>query len=138
MHEMSLAVGVVQEVERCLDGFGPRSRVTAVTLQVGRMRAVVPEAMTFCFQAAAGNSRAEGAELRIEELPVTGRCMDCRREVTLEEIDFRCGECGGILTLETGKELILRSIEVEDPDASENPQTPEPCPEETTKGRDHA
>lgn len=114
MHEMTLAVNVVEEVERCLAELGPHARVTSVTLQVGGLRAVVPEALSFCFEAAAMGTRVEGADLIIEQIPVRVSCARCDREWTVTEVEFMCPTCEGPVRLLQGKELLLRAIEVED------------------------
>jgi len=114
MHEMGLACSVVTEVERVLSGFGPNARVVTVTLQVGKLRAVVPEAMTFCFEAASMGTRAQGAMLLIEPIPVRVRCITCDREWEAEALKFFCPDCEGPVQVLSGKELLLRTIEVDD------------------------
>lgn len=114
MHEMTLAMNVVEEVERCLTELGPDARVNSVTLQVGGLRAVVPEALSFCFEAASTGTKVEGALLIIEQIPVRVRCARCEREWTVEQVEFMCPTCEGPVQLLHGKELLLRAIEVED------------------------
>lgn len=111
---MTLAVNVVEEVERCLAELGPDARVASVTLQVGGLRAVVPEALTFCFEAAATGTRVADARLIIEEIPVTVACDACHQEWTVSTVEFLCPRCEGPVRLVRGKELLLRAIEVED------------------------
>jgi len=118
MHEMSLAMSIVDEVERCLGDFGPGARALRVTIEVGRFRAVVPEAMQFCFQAASRGTRAEGAELVIEEIPLVVDCPACDERWTLEDVTFFCPRCDGVVTLVSGKELMLRTIEIDEEDES--------------------
>jgi hydrogenase nickel incorporation protein HypA/HybF len=66
MHEMSIAVSLIElateEVER-LQGV----TVRALYLQVGRLAAVVPEALRFSFDLAARGTPLEHARLEIEE-----------------------------------------------------------------------
>ncbi|GAB4259398.1 MAG: hydrogenase maturation nickel metallochaperone HypA [Thermoleophilia bacterium] len=123
MHEMSLAISVVEEVERVLAGFGPRARAVTVTLQVGGLRAVVPEAMEFCFEAASQGTRVQGARLAIERVPIVVRCDRCRCQWTVEAVAFLCPTCEGPVRVLTGKELLLRSIEIDD---GEDPPPPPP------------
>ncbi len=111
---MSLAMSVVDEVERVLTGFGPQAHAVSVTLQVGCLRAVVPEAMEFCFEAAAQGTRAQGARLDIEQVPIVVRCARCGHDWTVEVIEFMCPACEGPVQVLSGKELLLRSIEVDD------------------------
>lgn len=114
MHEMGLACSVVTEIERVLADFGRDARALTVTLQVGRLRAVVPEAMTFCFEAASIGTRAQGAVLLIEQVPVRVRCGQCAREWEAEALEFFCPDCEQPVQVLSGKELLLRTIEVDD------------------------
>jgi hydrogenase nickel incorporation protein HypA/HybF len=114
MHEMSLAMSVMKRVESCLADFGPEARVVRITLEVGRLRAVVPDAMEFCFRAVSEGTAADDAELVIEEIPVRVRCEPCGTEWTAEEVAFFCPDCDGPVKTLTGKELLLRTIEVEE------------------------
>lgn len=116
VHEMGIAMTVVAEVERVLDTFGPEARAVSVTLQVGGLRAVVPEALEFCYMAASQGSRAEGARLIIEEVPVLVSCPACTREWTVAQLELFCPTCEGPVQVLSGKELLLRTIEVDQPD----------------------
>lgn len=112
MHEMALAQSVVREIERCLEDFGPQARPVRATLLIGRFRAVVPEALRFCFAAASLKTRAEGTQLVIEEVPVRVRCPRCGTERTPERVFFRCPRCEAPEQVVAGKELILRGLEI--------------------------
>jgi len=114
MHEMGLACSVVTEIERVLSGFGPEARAVTVALQVGKLRAVVPEALTFCFEAASMGTRAQGAVLLIEQIPVRVRCLQCAREWEAEALEFFCADCDQPVQIVSGKELLLRTIEVDE------------------------
>jgi len=114
MHEISLAMSVMKQVESCLADFGPEARVARITLQVGRLRAVAPDAMQFCFQAVSEGTAAEDADLVIDEIPVRVRCESCDGEWTVEEVLFLCPSCDGPVKILTGEELMLRTIEVEE------------------------
>ena len=114
MHEMSLAMNVMERVERCLADFAPGAKVARITLEVGRLRAVVPEALRFSFQVVSQETPAEGAQLIINEIPVRVRCEPCNTEWNLEQVKFLCPDCDGPVRTLTGKELLLRSIEVEE------------------------
>ena len=114
MHELSLAMSVMKQVELCLADFGPEARAVRITLEVGRLRAVVPDAMRFCFRAVSEGTGADSAELVIEEIPVRVRCESCGTEWAVQEVAFFCPDCGSSVKTLTGKELLLRTIEVEE------------------------
>jgi hydrogenase nickel incorporation protein HypA/HybF len=72
MHELALTRDIVAIVCKAA---GSR-RIQKVTLEVGKMSCVMPEAIEFCFDAVTQGTQAEGARLDIcltdgEELNVT-------------------------------------------------------------------
>ncbi len=111
---MTLAADVVAEVERCLGDFEPGASVVSVTLQVGRLRAVVPDALAFCFEVVSKGTPVEGARLVIEQMAVRLRCAPCGNEWTATEAEFMCPACEGPVEVLQGKELLLRAIEIDD------------------------
>jgi hydrogenase nickel incorporation protein HypA/HybF len=114
MHEMSLAMTLMEQVDRCLSGFEPTARVVRLTLEAGRLRAIVPDAMRFCWEVVSAGTRAEGADLAIVEIPVNMRCDECGAEWSAEEGGFLCQACQRPARMVTGKELVLRSLEVDE------------------------
>ncbi len=65
MHEMALMESVVEIALEEMTKAGA-SKLSRIALDIGRLSAVEPEAMRFCFAAVAAGTRAEGAELTIE------------------------------------------------------------------------
>ncbi|MCF6148427.1 MAG: hydrogenase maturation nickel metallochaperone HypA [Candidatus Kuenenia sp.] len=114
MHELSIVtsiIGIVRE-NMALHGVG---RLKKIKIQVGEMTAVEPEALRFCFGICAEGTDMEGAILDIEEVPVIGQCVHCKKEFTLDRYsDSRCPECGGEAgNYVSGTELDIISMEVE-------------------------
>lgn len=112
MHEYSLARGIVQAALRHADG----RPVTAVGLQIGPLRQVVPDTLAFAFELTSRGTPCEGARLEQELVPCRLRCPSCELEWTAAEPDFRCGTCGLPATVLSGDELLIAWITVEDPD----------------------
>ncbi len=111
MHELSIAGSVVQIASRHADG----RRVTKVYLKVGHLRQVVPSALAFSFELVAQGTPVEGAELEMEEVPVTGKCRACGAESRLQSFPLQCAECGGYdLEILEGEELYVESLEMEE------------------------
>lgn len=76
MHEMSIAMSLVElacEKAAALDG-GPR--VEALHLRIGSLSGVVPDALLFSFDLAAKGTAVEGARLEIDE--TAGRELELR------------------------------------------------------------
>jgi hydrogenase nickel incorporation protein HypA/HybF len=69
--------------------------------------------LRFCFEIAAKDTPLEGAELKIDEIPVVAHCNDCGFEWTIEEPVFTCKHCtSGSIELLSGRELDIESIEI--------------------------
>ena len=63
MHELSITRNVVAIVSERAEG----QRVTRVRLEIGRLTAVMPDSIRFCFDICAQGTPLEGAELEIVE-----------------------------------------------------------------------
>ena len=72
MHELGIMMEVLDVVAQKSAG----ARVRRIRLEVGRLSAVLPDALRFCFDAAAAGTVAEGANLEIIEVPGRARCRD--------------------------------------------------------------
>lgn len=112
MHEMSLANGIVEILQReaRAQGF---ERVTRLWVEVGELSHVEAEALAFCFSAVTAGTLAENAELTI--LPVSGLawCMDCSESIDLSRRGDPCPKCGGYkLQVTGGEELRVKELEV--------------------------
>ena len=111
MHELSVASAIVATAVRHADG----RRVTAVQVRLGRLRQVVPGSLAFAFDLVARDTPCEGARLDQEVVPAALRCGACGHGWEIDLPDFRCPRCGSArATVETGEELEVASIEVEE------------------------
>lgn len=113
MHEMSLMASMFDIINQNLTAY-PGVKVVKVKLVVGTMTNVVPDAMLLAFEAMGRDTPVAGAELVIEEVPLTARCGECGWQGGIEPYSFQCPACSS-LTVEilTGRELYLESLEVE-------------------------
>jgi hydrogenase nickel incorporation protein HypA/HybF len=109
MHEL----GITQEiVARAADRAEGR-RVVRVVVEIGRLTAVLPDAVRFCFDLCAEGTPVEGAELRIVETPGKARCRACAAVLELDRPFGRCA-CGNTdLEWLGGEELRITAIEVQ-------------------------
>lgn len=113
MHELSIAIRIVEIVQKAIGDDGGKGRVEKVRLNVGKLSAVVPESLRFCFEVAARGSRLEGAELVIDEIPAGARCRSCGHEWMTDDFVFSCPACGsGGIEVVSGRELGVESIEI--------------------------
>lgn len=110
MHELSIATGVVDICEQHAAG----RRVLAVSLTIGALSGVVPEALEFCFEAATKGTLLDGARLEIERVAASGCCPACKEVSVIESFIDSCPRCGGFpLELKSGEELRVKDLEVE-------------------------
>ena len=112
MHELGIAMEIADLAsERAGD-----ARVTRVIVEVGKLTAVLPEALAFAWEAAVKSPEAEhplaGCTLEIVEVAGRGKCRACRQELELDRPFGRCA-CGMTdLEFIAGEELRIRALEV--------------------------
>lgn len=108
MHELGITEEILAIVEDRCGG----AKVRRVVLEIGKLTAVLPDAVRFCFELCSAGTPAEGAELEIIETPGRARCRACGGELVLEKPFGRC-ECGGSdLDWLAGEELKIKALEV--------------------------
>ena len=114
MHELSLAGGILQLVEKAQ----LRERFVGVELlhiEVGALASVDLHGLRFALEAMARGTVLEGAEIRIDERPGMARCARCERDVELSSRADACPHCGSYGLVPTaGTELRVVSLTVQD------------------------
>ena len=113
MHELSIAQHIVDIVEEAVRP-EPGAQVARVVVRIGRMVAVFPESLSFCYGAITDGTALSGSALVVEEVPVRVLCRTCGETTELESFALRCGGCGGVdLKVTSGDEMLVSHIEVE-------------------------
>lgn len=113
MHEMGIALQIIEIAEASIPENMQAVRIGKVNLRIGKMSAVVPDSLRLCFEVAAKETRLEGAELVVEETPVVARCQECNAEWVITGPAFTCEKCSsGKLDIISGRELDIVSLEV--------------------------
>ena len=116
MHEVSLMSGILEAVEQAAREAGAQ-RVTVIALTIGDMTEVVPESLSFAFEALSEGTMAEGADLRVTYVRPRSRCVDCGCEFEHDRYHLKWPQCGSWSTmLLAGREMLIENIEVELPD----------------------
>ena len=113
MHEMSIAEGIL-DIALTYARENDAARITKIGLIVGEMAGVEVSSLAFCWESLAKGSVAEGADLAVERRPITARCLECGREGAVERYNFICPDCGGVLTLLSGRELRVAYLEMDE------------------------
>lgn len=113
MHEMSIAQSLIDILkEEMLKNNAKTLR--SVRLNVGQMTAIVPDALSFCFQVVTDGTEMEGAKLIMEIIPLRGYCNECEEEFEIKDYAFVCPSCDSkkINTI-GGQDLSIVEIEVD-------------------------
>jgi hydrogenase nickel incorporation protein HypA/HybF len=109
MHELGIAYEIVEIA--CAQAKG--ARIKRIVLQIGKLSAVLPDAVRFCFDLCTEGTSAEGATLEIIEPAGVARCRVCGSELTLDRPFGQCG-CGNTdLEWLSGEELKIEEVEVD-------------------------
>jgi hydrogenase nickel incorporation protein HypA/HybF len=110
VHELSLCRSIYDIVDRAR---GDRP-VSTVHLQVGQLRQVVPDTLTYCWSMITEESPLAGSELEIDHVAVRLDCSDCGSRTTVEHVlVLTCATCqSGNITLHTGEEFMVTSIDL--------------------------
>ena len=109
MHEMGITRNIVSIVAE----HAKSKKVTRVRLEVGKLSAVMPDALLFCFDVVAKGTVLEGAKLEIIEVVGRAKCRNCGAEVELHDLVSAC-VCGSRdLNRISGEELNIKEMELE-------------------------
>ncbi|MBP2320045.1 hydrogenase nickel incorporation protein HypA/HybF [Kibdelosporangium banguiense] len=109
MHELSITQSIVSDIAEKLGD----TRVTKVTLLIGRLSGVVVDSIRFCFDLVAEGTTLEGAELVVHEPLGQVRCPSCQIQFETSDPIVLCPDCGtSEVTVLAGRELRIKSVEV--------------------------
>jgi hydrogenase nickel incorporation protein HypA/HybF len=113
MHEMGIALQIIDIATASIPPDMRSARVERINLKIGKLSAVVPDSLRFCFDIVSKDTPLASAQLAIEETPVVARCKDCDARWTIAEPVFTCKVCNsGTLEILSGRELDIVSIEI--------------------------
>ncbi|MCI4676673.1 hydrogenase maturation nickel metallochaperone HypA [Candidatus Mycolicibacterium alkanivorans] len=110
MHELSLCQAIAGVVRPYAEG----RRVDVVRVQVGALRQVVPESLSFCWTIVREHENMPEAELELELVTGEVRCRSCGQQ---SEIASRwsvcCPQCdSGDVEVVRGNEFLVTSLDV--------------------------
>lgn len=110
MHELGITQNIIAIVSENAQG----EKVKRVTLEIGQLSAIMPDAIRFCFDICAKNTVVEGAKLEIILIPGLGTCRECGTEIPINEPFGICPSCNSThLDIIHGQELKIKEIELE-------------------------
>ncbi|MCP4399726.1 MAG: hydrogenase maturation nickel metallochaperone HypA [bacterium] len=111
MHEL----GIITNIFHILEDVAAENHLTSirkVKLTLGKLQQIVPETLSFAFEAVAKDTKAEGAVLEVEYVPIRMKCQSCEQEFIVDNHLYICPECEHTnLQMLAGMEVILESVE---------------------------
>lgn len=112
MHELSLCEDIIQIVDKQSEQ-QMFLRVTLICLEIGQLSCVDINALQFCFDAIAKNTKADGCKLDIAVNPGEAKCTECLSEIEIENYFDACSSCGSFdLEIIGGDEMKIKRMEV--------------------------
>ena len=112
MHELSIATAIIERADELAraDGTDADSKVT---VRVGELAGVVPDALGFAFEVARDGTALAGADLVVEQIPAQAWCGPCAEEFPVGMPPFfwcpRCDQPSS--DLRSGRELEIAGID---------------------------
>ena len=113
MHEFGIAKNIFdaiyEEVKK-----REISRVLSIRLEVGKLTAIVPSALEFCFETITEGTLLEGAKLDIIDIPLKMKCKKCSHIFEVKDYSYNCPLCeNSDCEMISGDELLIKNLEVE-------------------------
>ena len=108
MHELGITRNIVAIVTEHAHG----ARVKRVALEIGKLSAIMPDAIRFCFDVCSRDTLLDGAELTIREVAGRGRCRVCGEETELTQLFGRCACGSNQLEPIAGQEMKIKEMEL--------------------------
>ena len=108
MHELGITRSMVAICAENSNG----ALAKRVTLEIGKLSAIMPDAVRFCFDICAKGTVVEGATLEILEISGLGKCKSCGSNVELKQLVGRCACGSNDLQIVAGEELKVKEMEV--------------------------
>lgn len=110
MHELSLCQAIAGVVKPHAAG----RRVDVVRVQVGALRQVVPETLSFCWTLVRDHEDMPEAELELELVPAEVACRGCGRQSPIvSRWSVMCPHCDSPdVSVVRGEEFLVTSVDV--------------------------
>lgn len=113
MHEMSICLSLLQQVER-IAAQHEASAVAKIHLKIGPLSGIEATLLRRAYPVAVAGTVAENAELVINTAEVVVRCTECGDTSAVAPNRLLCANCGDFRTrVVSGDEMILQSVELE-------------------------
>jgi hydrogenase nickel incorporation protein HypA/HybF len=110
MHEVSIAHSMTELIESRL---GRKTLLKTVSVTIGPLSGVSPEALSFCFPEVACKTGLGRPVLEIQEEKAEAECLDCGASYPLDDFLQVCSQCQSMQRrLIRGDRLTVDSVEL--------------------------
>jgi hydrogenase nickel incorporation protein HypA/HybF len=114
MHEFAIAEGILEIINQETLAYGEVS-VLNVKVRIGKLSGIMPDSLTFAFAALSNGTVADGANLLIEEVPLSITCNKCGKTSSVDNPFMICPECKcSDVWMASGRELDVTGLEIDD------------------------
>ncbi len=112
MHEMSIALAMIDQITEELDKHGG-GVVEAIHLRIGVLSGVDGQALRFAYELACEGTELAGSRLEIESIPLLVYCPQCATTHTPWLQEILCPRCiTPAQEILQGRELEVRALEI--------------------------
>ncbi|MDI6739266.1 MAG: hydrogenase maturation nickel metallochaperone HypA [Candidatus Edwardsbacteria bacterium] len=113
MHELAITQSLLRIALDTAEKNGVM-RILIIRLKIGELTGYVPAAVEQNFAMLSPGTKAEGAALVIERIPLQCSCKHCGNAYRARSDDFTCPACGAAdAAITGGREMFIESMEVE-------------------------
>lgn len=110
MHEFSIIDSLLIQLRELIAEHGLRE-ISAVEIEAGELRQVIPEIMEFAFAQSVRGTELEGARITIIPIEARARCRRCDHTFRPALTDFSCPQCQvAAAEVLAGDQIILKNI----------------------------
>lgn len=110
MHELSIVMSIVDAAREQVEKHRA-ARVEAITLEVGTLAGIEPEALEFAWEAAVPDTVLDGAGRYIRYIQARAKCAGCGNEYDIQQLFEPCPLCGEYFSdLLQGQELRIKTM----------------------------
>ena len=115
MHELYIAECILKSARNALPEEVTPASVKQIEVQIGQLDAVIPDNLSFLFDAIKVSHGMPKAELLIEQIKVWCRCHGCNHEFGIDLPLFICPVCGSSqVEVLRGRGITMQQITTED------------------------
>ena len=107
MHEL----GITRNIVAIVSEHAGENQVKRVLLEIGKLSAIMPDAIRFCFEVCSKGTPLENAELQINEVQGIAQCQACGAEFEIDQLFGRCGCGSNHIRCITGEEMKIKEME---------------------------